>query len=77
MPRRMSVTPVASHTEPRSEPGSSPLQQRNHTRQRRLVNRAVNDHPPAAGQYDLHPARRRLALTTLSDGGLIVAASGS
>ena len=40
-------------------PGPSPLQHRNHTRQRRGVDRPVNDHPAIARKHDLHPPRSR------------------
>ena len=59
----MSVTPVASHTRtPPGTAGSSPLQDRDHTRQRRTVDRPVDDHPALARQHDLNPARRRRTL---------------
>ena len=51
---RSRATPVR-----RSEPGSSPLQDRDHPRQRRPVDRPIDNHPPATRQHDLHPARRR------------------
>ena len=44
--------------EPRSEPASSPLQDRDHTRQRRGGDRSFDDYPPVARQHDLNPARR-------------------
>ena len=47
---------------PRSEPGSSPLQHRDHARQRRPVDCAVDDHPAIARKHDLHPPRRRHTL---------------
>ena len=61
MPRRMSVTPVASQTRHRPEPGSSPLQDRKNPRQRRSVNRTVDDHSRAACQGELlgHALARR------------------
>ena len=44
---------------PRLEPGSSPLQHRDHARQRRRVDRPIDDHTAIARKHDLYPPARR------------------